>query len=146
VAEGQPDPAYVAYLEEGNDIGGIDSGFLLKSSRLMVVDVVQVNKIETYINPNTGLPELLNDRPPLVVRAQVPVPGGAPFPITVIVNHLRSLNGVDDVVDGRVRAKRAQCCSGMECPRPHLHVIGLEDDAALFAPIVVERQDQVLEA
>ena len=34
VAAGDPDPQYVAYLEEGNDIGGIDSGFLVKSSRV----------------------------------------------------------------------------------------------------------------
>lgn len=107
VSAGDPDPAYTAYLEEGNDFGGIDSGLLVKAARLTVVDVTQVNKDETYINPNTGLPELLNDRPPLVLRALVPVPGGSPFPVTVIVNHLRSLNGVDNVADGRVRAKRA---------------------------------------
>ena len=34
----------------------------------------------------------------------------------------------------------------MKGPRAHLHVVGLEDHAALRAPIVVERQDQVLEA
>jgi hypothetical protein len=107
VAAGQPDPQYVAYLEEGNDIGGIDSGFLVKSARVGVVDVTQEGKTATYINPTTGLPDLLNDRPPLVLRALVQAPAGAPYPVTVIVNHLRSLNGVDSVTDGRVRAKRA---------------------------------------
>ena len=34
----------------------------------------------------------------------------------------------------------------MESPRPHLHVVRLEDDAALRAPIAMEREDQVLEA
>src|SRR5206468_5655145 len=35
------------------------------------------------------------------------VAGAAPFPVTVIVNHLRSLSGVDDPDDGnRVRTKR----------------------------------------
>ena len=31
---GKAIPMYVAYLEEGNDIGGIDSGFLVKSARV----------------------------------------------------------------------------------------------------------------
>ena len=31
IAAGQPDPTYQAYLVEGNDIGGIDVGFLVKS-------------------------------------------------------------------------------------------------------------------
>jgi predicted extracellular nuclease len=33
VAAGQPNPNYVAYLVEGNDIGGIDVGFLVKSGK-----------------------------------------------------------------------------------------------------------------
>ena len=106
VTASDPDPVYQAYLVEGNDVGGIDVGFLVKSSRVSVVDVTQVNKDETYTDPNTGNPALLNDRPSLVLRASVTRPGPA-FPITVIVNHLRSLSGVDDPVDGnRVRTKR----------------------------------------
>lgn len=103
------DPGYIAYLVEGNDVGGIDVGFLVKESRVTTVSVTQYNKTETFINPNTGGMETLNDRPPLVLRAAV----GA-FSFTVIVNHLRSLSGVDDDVtpngsgtEGiRVRAKR----------------------------------------
>lgn len=107
VAAGQPDPLYAAYLEEGNDIGGIDVGFLVKTPKVAVVDVTQVGKDATYINPNTNLATMLNDRPPLVLRALVTPPVGPAFPVTVIVNHLRSLSGVEDLVDGRVRAKRA---------------------------------------
>ncbi len=106
VAGGESSPGYAAFLEEGNDIGGIDVGFLVKASRVSVVGVVQEGRTTTFTNPNTGASELLNDRPPLVLRATAPRPGGAPFPITVIVNHLRSLNGVDDPTDGRVRSKR----------------------------------------
>ena len=106
VANGDPDPQYQAFLEEGNDIGGIDLGALVKTSRLSVVDVTQVGKDSVYINPNNGQPELLNDRPSLIVRATVPN-GSETFPVTVIVNHLRSLSGVEDPVDGnRVRTKR----------------------------------------
>src|SRR5262249_38490008 len=57
--------------------------------------------------PNTGAAETLNDRPPLVLRVSLQSPGGFGFPVTVIVNHLRSLSGIDDPADGaRVRAKR----------------------------------------
>lgn len=108
VLAGDPNPNYQAYLVEGNDIGGIDVGFLVKGSpRVNVLDVTQYNKDETYIDPNTGDPALLNDRPSLILRAEVQPLVGPLFPITVIVNHLRSLSGVDDPVDGnRVRTKR----------------------------------------
>jgi len=108
VANSEPDPAYTPFLMEGNDIGGIDVGFLVKSARVDVVDVTQEGKNATYINPNNNLPELLNDRPSLVLRALIHAPASGPdLPVTVIVNHLRSLSGVDDPVDGnRVRTKR----------------------------------------
>jgi len=105
VAAGNPDPGYVAYLEEGSDVGGIDVGFLVRTSRVNVIDVVQEGKSATFLNPTTGNYDLLNDRPPLVLTAQVQGPSGV-LPVTVIVNHLRSLGGVEDPVDGRVRAKR----------------------------------------
>ncbi|HWQ32941.1 MAG TPA: endonuclease/exonuclease/phosphatase family protein [Blastocatellia bacterium] len=107
VAAGAASPDYQAYLIEGNDPGGIDVGFLVKASRVNAVEVTQIGKDATYINPNNGQPELLNDRPPLALRATINAPAGSPFAITVIVNHLRSLNGIDDATDGnRVRTKR----------------------------------------
>lgn len=102
---------YVAYLVEGNDIGGIDVGFLVRSSRVAVTSVEQVGKTTTYIQPD-GVAALLNDRPPLVLRGTVDVTGQSAVPITVVVNHLRSLNGIEDetsIDDGpRVREKRRQ--------------------------------------
>jgi predicted extracellular nuclease len=107
VAGGGPNPNYQAFLVEGNDVGGIDVGFLVKTSRVTVINVTQFGKATTYINPSNGQPELLNDRPPLVLRATVSAPDSSAFAVTVIVNHLRSLNGVDDPVDGnRIRTKR----------------------------------------
>jgi len=101
-------PNYQAHLAEGNDVGGIDVGFLVKASRVNVVDVVQEGKDAQYTNPVNNTLELLNDRPPLVLRALIDAPVGMPFPVTVIVNHLRSLNDIDHPVAGpRVRAKRA---------------------------------------
>jgi hypothetical protein len=97
---------YLAYLVEGNDIGGIDVGFLVKSARVNVVDVTQFGKDTTYVEPG-GATALLNDRPPLLLRATINKPAGGTEAITVIVNHLRSLTGVDDPADGpRIRLKR----------------------------------------
>jgi uncharacterized protein len=104
---GQPAPGYVAHLQEGNDVGGIDVGLLVKASRVTVVDVTQEGKDATFVNPATGLPETLNDRPPLVLRAAIQPSAGPAFPLTVIAVHQRSLSGIDDPVDGaRVRFKR----------------------------------------
>ena len=121
VAAAQPDPQYVAYLVEGNDVGGIDVGFLVKTApvagatpRVTVNAVVQENAGELFVNPDSST-ALLNDRPPLRLDAMVNHANGAGFPVTVIVNHLRSLNGVNSVAPGsngwategdRVRAKR----------------------------------------
>jgi hypothetical protein len=135
VAALQPDPNYQAYLVEGNDIGGIDVGFLVKSARVNVIDVTQYGKATTYTNPNNNQEELLNDRPPLVLRATVNAPAGAPFPVTVIVNHLRSFNGVDDPVDGpRVRAKRAKqaeflanLIQARQTADPNEHIVSVGD-------------------
>ena len=105
VLDGQPNPLYVAYLAEGNDPGGIDVGVLVKSARLDVVGVTQVGLTTTYVQPN-GSTALLNDRPPLVLEAAVRAAGATPYRITVIVNHLRSLNGIDGSDGARVRSKR----------------------------------------
>lgn len=118
-AAGQVPPNYVVYaafLSEGNDVGGIDVGFLVKSSRIEVVDVEQVGKDATYVQPD-GIPALLNDRPPLVLKALVKPQGKElPFAVTVIVNHLRSLTGIEGPDGERIRLKRlrqAEFLAGM---------------------------------
>ena len=75
--------------------------------------MTQVGKTATYVNPNNGQAEVLNDRPPLVARLELAGPLGVASRVTVIVNHLRSLDGIADetpdgtgTAGGRVRAKR----------------------------------------
>jgi uncharacterized repeat protein (TIGR01451 family) len=107
VAAGQPDPGYVAYSEEGNDPSSIDVGFLVKT-KVTVISVTQVGKDTQFTDP-AGRTLTLNDRPPLVLRAEIPPPNqGTPFPVTVIVNHLRSLGDVEANTDtgAFARAKR----------------------------------------
>ncbi|WDJ85505.1 lamin tail domain-containing protein [Xanthomonas campestris] len=114
VAAGQQDPKYVAYLQEGNDVGGIDVGFLVKTAdvsggvpRVEVVSVAQEGKATTWTEPG-GAVSLLNDRPPLVLSTRVHQADGRVLPLTTIVVHQRSLNGAetDDAAGTRIRAKR----------------------------------------
>ena len=118
-------PTYVPYLVQGNDPGGINVGFLVNTRdtggttptpRVEVLEVTQYGKNTLFTNPDTST-ALLNDRPPLMLRAVVHADTGASYPVTVFVNHLRSLNGIDDTSPGssgwptegdRVRNKRAQ--------------------------------------
>lgn len=106
IAAGQPDPQYQTFLFEGNDISGINTALLVKST-INVISVDQVGKDTTFIQPD-GTSALLNDRPPLVMVATASQPNSdTSLPFTMVVNHLRSLLSEDDPVDGpRVRAKR----------------------------------------
>jgi predicted extracellular nuclease len=114
-------PQYVAYLVEGNDVGGIDVGYLVSTRevrpgqpRVVVSEVTQFGLATSFANPN-GSTELLNDRPPLLLRAVVHSADGASEPLSIIINHMRSLGGASDTAAGsngwatageRVRAKR----------------------------------------
>jgi uncharacterized protein len=108
---GAANPGYTAYLAEGNDIGQINVGFLVKST-VTVVDVTQYGKNIQFISPNDGAVSLLNDRPPLVMRVRVSQAGSnVSVPLTIILNHLRSLNGINSTAASGsnglyVRAKR----------------------------------------
>lgn len=115
-------PGYVPYLIEGNDVGGIDVGFLISSKivdegttpRVEVLDVVQENDGELLVNPDSST-STLNDRPTLRLQAVVHNANGASYPVTVMINHLRSLNDANTTTGGsngwasdghRVRGKR----------------------------------------
>jgi uncharacterized repeat protein (TIGR01451 family) len=100
-ANAQPNPQYVAYLSEGNDPGGIDVGYLVKTApvaggapRVAVNSVTQIGKTYQWTQPN-GTPDDLHDRPPLVLDAVINRAPGASFPVVVINNHLKSLIGID---------------------------------------------------
>jgi hypothetical protein len=114
-----PGANYVAHLIEADGTSGDDDqdvGFLVDTSRVQVNSVTQIElpgcvgtaaTCNTFINPNNNQPELLNDRPPLVLNANVD-PSGANIPVIVVVNHLRSFIDIELVTgEGpRVRAKR----------------------------------------
>ena len=107
VAAGLPDPGYQGYLIEGQDLSGLDSGVLVKSSRVTLTQIVQLGLSATFYDPWTGSTLPLNDRPPLLARATVGLATG-PVPVNVVVTHLHSGQRSADIYDGlTVRTKRA---------------------------------------
>lgn len=116
---------YTAYLQEGNDIGGIDVGFLVRQS-IAVDEVTQYGKDEILDFDGS----LLNDRPPLLFKGR-DISNGSDFPIQVLAVHNRSLSGIDDSSRGeRVRAKRlaqaqfvAQLVQDIQTDNPDVNLI-----------------------
>ncbi len=88
---------YTAYLVEGNDVGGIDVGFLVRDA-IAVDAVTQMGAAEIFSFDNS----LLHDRPPLLLEGRY-TGNGQDFPLAVMVVHNRSLNGIDTL---RVQLKR----------------------------------------
>ncbi len=136
VAAGDPDPGYEAHLVPASPGATQNVGFLVKTSRVLVDSVTQEAAGETYINPLNGNPETLHDRPPLVLRATAVLPGVAPRPVIVVVNHLRSFIDIELVGgDGlRVRAKRtaqaestANLLQTLQFTNPGVPVISIGD-------------------
>src|SRR5215213_2696809 len=111
---------YEARLIEADGTAGDadqDVGFLVKTSRVQINSVTQIElagcngtaaTCNTFIDPNTNAPALLNDRPPLVLRGTVDAGTLNPRDVIVVVNHLRSFIDIELVTgEGpRVRAKR----------------------------------------
>ncbi len=97
VAAKKPNPNYEAFLVEGNDGRGIDIGFLVKTSRVKVLEVKQFGKEDQFTNPVSKKDVPLNDRPPLLIRVAINDPKtNQPFEFTVIANHLKSFNDYFD--------------------------------------------------
>lgn len=125
--------SYAAWLFEGNDFSGIDSGFLVNTARVSVMDVRQHGKDTTFTHPATGNPFTLHDRPPVALRAMVRDPlTGETLSFTVIMNHLRSMIDLDHPETGAfVRAKRraqaedvAQLVHQSQASSEHVIVMG----------------------
>ncbi len=142
VAAGQPDPHYLAYgtgtpyAPYTNDIGGISVGYLVKSTTVDTLNVQQFGASDTFSDPRdaTGnTRQTLNDRPPLVLHAGIKRVNATDYPVTVILNHLRSLSSENDPSTGVfVRVKKelqaeflAKLMQGYQAS--HEHVISLGD-------------------
>jgi hypothetical protein len=139
VADGETDPHYVAYgtgtsyAPYTNDVGGISVGFLVKSTAVDTIDVQQFGADTTFTDPRDGTTQqTLNDRPPLVLHAGIKRAGAADYPVTVIVNHLRSLSDENDPSSGIfVRTKKelqaeflAKLIQGYQASGEHVISVG----------------------
>ena len=103
IATDDPAVVYTAYLVEGNDVGGIDVGVMVRDN-VTVDAITQLAAAETLSLDGS----LLHDRPPLLLEARVDA-GGVDNAIEVLVVHNRSLSGIEDPGDGpRVRQKRLE--------------------------------------
>ncbi len=92
-----PGVHYTTYLQEGNDVGTIDVGFLVRDT--VVVDAVtQLGRDEIFDFDGSAL----HDRPPLLLEGRVTA--GDDYAIAVMAVHNRSLSGIED--SDRVRLKR----------------------------------------
>lgn len=100
-------PTYQAELIEGNDVGGIDVGYLINTARISNSVVTQLADDETWNDPQGSATATLHDRPPLLLAADF-IGNGGSFRFHLINNHTRSRGGVDvSNADGeRLRAKR----------------------------------------
>jgi predicted extracellular nuclease len=107
VAAGGSDPQYVPYLFLANDGTAINTGFLVKSTRVTTVNVEQSGLTTTFTN-SQGKQAILNDRTPLVLHAGIKRGSAADYPVTVISVHQRSLIDIDDPTStgATVRLKR----------------------------------------
>lgn len=94
-------PQYQAFLVEGNDPGGIDVGYLVRTDTIDGAQVTQLRGDQQWNDPSDGL-TTLHDRPPLLLRAQFTASaGGEPFRFAVLNSHNRSFGA-----NHRVYAKR----------------------------------------
>jgi predicted extracellular nuclease len=139
---------YSAHLVEADGVledADQDVGFLVKTSRVQVDNVTQIElagcdgtaaNCNTFIDPNTLAPALLNDRPPLVLEATVDAATLNPRKVFVIVNHTRSFIDIELVAgEGpRVRAKRkaqaeflADLLQDMQTANPTTPILSIGD-------------------
>ncbi len=104
----QPNPKYEAFLEESNDLRGIDVGFLIKTSKIKVNKVQQLAKDIKLDHKDANENETLFSRPPILIEVEVPKENEEEkFAFTVIVNHFKSYRGIDDPKSGdRVQNKK----------------------------------------
>lgn len=120
---------YSNELVEGNDVGTIDVGFMVRDS-IAIDAVTQLGRDDILAFDGS----LLNDRPPLLLEARY-TGNDSNFPVAVISVHNRSLGGVDSASSGdRVRAKRlaqaqslAAAVQALQTATPDINLIVLGD-------------------
>jgi uncharacterized protein len=91
------------YTQDGT---GISVGFLVKNT-VNKLSVSQFGQKQTFTPTTSTNPITLNDRPWLVLQAGVKRGTGiADYPVTIIVNHMKALTGVNSTTSTSTRQKK----------------------------------------
>ena len=113
---------YSAYLVEGNDVGSIDVGFLVRSN--VQVDAVTQLGADEVLSVDGSL---LHDRPPLLLEGAI----DGQFPISVMVLHMRSLGGIEENRTQQKRYEQAQSVAqkvqDIQSTNPDVNLVVLGD-------------------
>ncbi len=109
-SQGSPNYGYCGGVT--NDPSMIAPAVIYRQDRVTQLECSQYGISTTYTLPYTTTPttNTLNDRPPVVFRGRAKAAGSdSSLDVRIVVNHLRSLNGIDEpgTANGdRVRTKR----------------------------------------
>jgi predicted extracellular nuclease len=114
--------SYSAHLVAGNDVGGINVGFLVRSY-VQVSAVTQLGAAELLTFDGS----LLHDRPPLLLEGTM----NGVFPISVMVLHMRSLGGIETVRTQQKRYEQAmsvaQKVQDIQTANPDVNLVVIGD-------------------
>jgi uncharacterized protein len=91
------------YTQDGT---GISVGFLVKTSTVTSLSLTQVGQKESFTPTGATSPITLNDRPWLSLSAGIKRGTAKDYPVTVIVNHMKSLSGVNSTTSTSTRQKK----------------------------------------
>jgi predicted extracellular nuclease len=80
------------YTQDGT---GISVGFLVKNSTVDKLGLSQFGQNESFTSTASSSLITLNDRPWLVLNAGIKRTNATDYPVTVIVNHMRSLSSIN---------------------------------------------------
>jgi hypothetical protein len=91
------------YSQDGT---GISVGFLVKNSTVDKLGFTQFGQNESFTVTGATTPITLNDRPWLVLNAGIKRGANKDYPVTVIVNHMKALTGVNSTTSTSTRQKK----------------------------------------
>jgi hypothetical protein len=91
------------YTQDGT---GISVGFLVKNSTVDTISLTQVGQQESFTPTSSTNPITLNDRPWLALSAGIKRGTAKDYAVTVVVNHMKALSGVNSTTSTSTRQKK----------------------------------------
>jgi hypothetical protein len=91
------------YTQDGT---GISVGFLVKNSTVDSLSLTQVGQKESFTPSSSTGPITLNDRPWLALSAGIKRGAAKDYAVTVVVNHMKALSGVNSTTSTSTRQKK----------------------------------------